>query len=215
MLDPGHGGRDAGAVANGLKEKDVNLKIARRLKYYLEKDGRFKVYLTRDRDKFVPLYERTLFAIRKNADMFISIHCNALKRNRKYTGTYIYTLNIRGARSKIARLVEKRENKIVLKYMKVSSNRYVNRIVADIAISNTMTEGRRFAKYLKKYLKKRTKFRKIDSANFAVLKTPGIPSVLIETLFITSPKDAKKLKSWYFRDKFSYSIYLAIYDYFF
>ena len=215
VLDPGHGGKDPGATANGLKEKDVTLKFAKRIKYYLEKDGRFKVYLTRNTDKFIPLYERSLFAIKKNADMFISIHCNALPKDKTYTGTYVYTLNLKGAKSKMARIVERRENKIVMKYIKVSSNSYVNRIVADLAVSSTMIEGRRFSKYLKKHLRKITKFRKIDSANFAVLKTPGIPSVLIETLFITTPEDAKKLKSWHFRDKFSYSVYKAIADYFF
>ncbi len=215
VLDPGHGGKDPGATANGIKEKDVVLKIAKRVKYYLEKDGRFKVYLTRNSDKFIPLYKRSLFAIKKNADMFISIHCNALPKNRSMTGTYVYTLNLRGAKSKMAKIVERRENKIVMKYIKVSTNNYVNRIVADLAVSSTMIEGRKFAKYLKKYIKRTTKFRKIESANFAVLKTPGIPSVLIETLFITTPKDAKRLKNWYFRDKFSYSIYLAIVDYFF
>ncbi len=215
VLDPGHGGKDPGATANGLKEKDVVLKFAKRIKFYLERDGRFKVYLTRENDKFVPLYERSLFAIKKNADMFISIHCNALPKNRSMTGTYVYTLNLKGAKSKMARIVERRENKIVMKYIKVSANNYVNRIVADLAVSSTMIEGRKFSKYLKKYLGRTTKFRKIESANFAVLKTPGIPSVLIETLFITTPKDAKKLKNWYFRDKFSYSVYLAIVDYFF
>ncbi len=215
VLDPGHGGKDPGATANGLKEKDVVLKFAKRIKFYLERDGRFKVYLTRKNDKFVPLYERSLFAIKKNADMFISIHCNALPKNRSMTGTYVYTLNLKGAKSKMAKIVERRENKIVMKYIKVSANNYVNRIVADLAVSSTMIEGRKFSKYLKKYLGRTTKFRKIESANFAVLKTPGIPSVLIETLFITTPKDAKRLKNWYFRDKFSYSVYLAIVDYFF
>jgi len=134
VLDPGHGGRDPGATANGLREKDINLKIARRIKFYLERDGRFKVYMTRYRDVFVPLSKRSLIAIEKNADLFISIHCNSLKRNRRWNGTYIYTLNLRGAKSKLARIVQNRENKRVIKFVKVSSNKYVNRIVADLAI---------------------------------------------------------------------------------
>jgi len=150
VLDPGHGGKDPGATANGLKEKDITLKFAKRIKFYLEKDGRFKVYLTRNNDRFVPLYERSLFAIKKNADMFISIHCNALPKNRSMTGTYVYTLNLKGAKSKMAKIVERRENKIVMRYIKVSANNYVNRIVADLAVSSTMIEGRKFAKYLKK-----------------------------------------------------------------
>jgi len=130
VIDPGHGGKDPGAIANGLREKDVNLKIAKKLKKILEKDPRFKVYLTRNSDRFVDLYNRTVFAVKKNADLFI-----------------------RGARSKIARLVEKRENRAVINYVRVSTNPVVNRIMADLAISTTMTEGRSFAYYLRKHLK--------------------------------------------------------------
>ena len=99
--------------------------------------------------------------------------------------------------------------------MRVSANPYVNRIVADLAISNTMTDGLIFAKHLKKYLRKTVVFRDIDSANFAVLKTPGIPSVLIETAYITNRKEAKLLRSPSFIEKFSESVYKAIVDYFF
>ncbi len=214
VIDPGHGGKDPGAVANGLKEKNVNLKIAKALKRVLEKDGRFKVYLTREDDRFISLYRRTLFAIQKRADLFISIHCNASRTGRGY-GTYVYTLNLRGARSKLARLVEQRENRVVIDYVKVSANPYVNRIIADLAISNTMTDGLIFAKHLKRYLSKTVKFRDIDSANFAVLKTPGIPSVLIETAYITNKKEAKMLRDQRFINRFTYSVYRAIVDYFF
>ncbi len=214
VIDPGHGGKDPGAIANGLKEKDVNLRIAKALKRILEKDGRFKVYLTRSTDRYISLYRRTLFAIEKRADLFISIHCNASRTGRGY-GTYVYTLNLRGARSKLARMVERRENRVVIDYVRVSANPYVNRIVADLAISNTMTDGLIFAKHLKKYLRKTVVFRDIDSANFAVLKTPGIPSVLIETAYITNRKEAKLLRSPSFIEKFSESVYKAIVDYFF
>ncbi len=214
VIDPGHGGRDPGAVAYGLKEKDVNLRIAKALKRILEKDGRFKVYLTRNSDRFVSLYRRTLFAIKKRADLFISIHCNASPSRRGY-GTYVYTLNLRGARSKLARMVEQRENRVVMDYVKVSANPFVNRIIADLAISNTMTHGLIFAKHLRKHLRKTVIFRDIDSANFAVLKTPGIPSVLIETAYITNRKEARMLRDPNFIEKFSRSVYKAIVDYFF
>ncbi len=214
VIDPGHGGKDPGAIANGLWEKNVNLKIARKLKKILEKDPRFKVYLTRNSDRFISLYNRTVFAVKKNADLFISIHCNS-SPTRTESGTYVYTLNLRGARSKIARLVEKRENSAVMNYVKVSTNPVVNRIMADLAISTTMTEGRNFAYYLKKHLKNITDFKDVDSANFAVLKTPGIPSVLIEVLYLTDPVDAQLLKSEDFIEKFSFGVYNAVVDYFY
>ncbi|WP_028949742.1 N-acetylmuramoyl-L-alanine amidase [Sulfurihydrogenibium subterraneum] len=217
VIDPGHGGHDPGAMANGLKEKDINLQVALKLKNYLEKDGRFKVYLTRDDDYFVPLYNRTLIALEKKADLFISIHTNA-SENPNLSGTYVYTLNLRGATSKLAKMVEERENKTVLNVVKVSANPNVNKIVADMAISHTMTEGLNFAKFIEvntKNLLPDTEFKKIESANFAVLKTPSIPAVLVETAFITNEKDAKLLSDDKFLDNLAKVLYKSTVDYFF
>jgi N-acetylmuramoyl-L-alanine amidase len=217
VIDPGHGGHDPGAMANGLREKDINLKVALKLKSLLEKDPRFKVYLTREDDRFIPLYDRTLIALEKKADLFISIHTNA-SENPNFSGTYIYTLNLKGATSKLAKMVEERENKTVLNVIKVSANPNVNKIVADMAISHTMTEGLNFAKFAQIYLKrnlKDTEFQRIESANFAVLKTPSIPSVLVETAFITNKNDARLLANDEFLGKFAQSLYKATVDYFF
>jgi N-acetylmuramoyl-L-alanine amidase len=217
VIDPGHGGHDPGAMANSLREKDINLKVALKLKSLLEKDPRFKVYLTREDDRFIPLYDRTLIALEKKADLFISIHTNA-SENPNMSGTYIYTLNLRGATSKLAKMVEERENKTVLNVIKVSANPNVNKIVADMAISHTMTEGLNFAKFAQIHLKRNLKdieFKRIESANFAVLKTPSIPAVLVETAFITNKNDAKLLANDEFLEKFAQSLYKAIVDYFF
>ena len=214
VIDPGHGGKDPGAMANGLVEKNVNLEIAKKLKRILENSRIFKVYLTRNGDYFVDLYKRTVFAVKKKADIFISIHCNA-DRSGKGKGTYIYTLNLRGAKSKLARIVEKRENNAVIKVVKVSKNSYVNKIVAELAMNTTMTEGRNFAYILKRKLKGITEVEDIDSANFAVLKTPGIPSILIETAYITNKHDAQLLKNNKFINNFVIGIYKALESYFF
>jgi N-acetylmuramoyl-L-alanine amidase len=217
VIDPGHGGHDPGAMANSLREKDINLKVALKLKSFLERDPRFKVYLTREDDRFIPLYDRTLIALEKKADLFISIHTNA-SENPNLSGTYIYTLNLRGATSKLAKMVEERENKTVLNVIKVSANPNVNKIVADMAISHTMTEGLNFAKFAQIYLKrnlKDTEFKRIESANFAVLKTPSIPSVLVETAFITNENDAILLANDEFLEKFAQNLYKATVDYFF
>jgi|GEM_PF-1030114 len=217
VIDPGHGGHDPGAMANGLREKDINLKVALELKSFLQKDPRFKVYLTREDDRFIPLYDRTLITLEKKADLFISIHTNA-SENPNLSGTYIYTLNLRGATSKLAKMVEERENKTVLNVIKVSANPNVNKIVADMAISHTMTEGLNFAKFAQIYLKRNLKdieFKRIESANFAVLKTPSIPSVLVETAFITNENDARLLANDEFLEKFAQSLYKATVDYFF
>lgn len=217
VIDPGHGGQDPGAIANGLKEKDINLKIAKMLKSYFDKDPRFVAYLTRDDDVYIPLYDRTLIALEKKADLFISIHTNA-SENPNLSGTYVYTLNLRGATSKLARMVEERENKTVLNVVKVSANPNVNKIIADMAISHTMTEGLNFAKFIEvnyKNLVKDTDFKRIESANFAVLKTPSIPSVLFETAFITNERDSQLLKDDKFLDKVAKTLYKSTSDYFF
>ncbi len=214
VIDPGHGGRDPGAIANGLREKDVNLRFAKALKKILERDPRFKVYLTRNSDRYVSLYKRTIYAVRKKADLFISLHCNSSPSGYGY-GTYVYTLNLRGAKSKLARLVERRENRAILEYVRVSTNTSVNRILADLAMSTTMTEGLNFARILSKNLRRVNVFQDIDSANFAVLKTPGIPSVLIEIAYITHPREAKLLRDKDFINRFSHQIYRSIVEYFF
>ncbi|MBX0311681.1 MAG: N-acetylmuramoyl-L-alanine amidase, partial [Sulfurihydrogenibium sp.] len=122
------------------------------------------------------------------------------------------------ATSKLAKMVEERENKTVLNVIKVSANPNVNKIVADMAISHTMTEGLNFAKFAQIYLKRNLKgieFQRIESANFAVLKTPSIPSVLVETAFITNKNDARLLANDEFLEKFAQSLYKATVDYFF
>lgn len=217
VIDPGHGGQDPGAIGNGLVEKDINLKVAKMLKAILEKDPRFTVYLTREDDRFIPLYDRTLVALERNADLFISIHTNASENTNLY-GTYVYTLNLRGATSKLARMVEERENKTVLNVVKVSANPNVNKIVADMAISHTMTEGLNFAKFVEvnfKNIVKDIEFKRIESANFAVLKTPSIPSILFETAFITNERDAQLLKDDKFLEKLAKVLYKSTTDYFF
>lgn len=217
VIDPGHGGQDPGATSNGLREKDINLKVAKLLKSYLDKDPRFVAYLTREDDRYIPLYERTLIALEKNADLFISIHTNA-SENPNLNGTYVYTLNLRGATSKLAKMVEERENKTVLNVVKVSANPNVNRIVADMAISHTMTEGLNFAKFVEANFKssiREIEFKRIESANFAVLKTPSIPSILFETAFITNEKDARLLRDDAFLDRLAKVLYKSTSDYFF
>lgn len=217
VIDPGHGGQDPGAIAHGLQEKDINLKVAKILKSYFDKDPRFIAYLTRDKDIFVPLYDRTLIALEKNADLFISIHTNA-SENQNLNGTYVYTLNLKGATSKLARMVEERENKTVLNVIKVSTNPNVNKIVADMAISHTMTEGLNFAKFIEvnfRNMVRDIEFKRIESANFAVLKTPSIPAILFETAFITNERDAQLLKDDRFLEKIAKSLYKSTSDYFF
>ena len=217
MIDPGHGGADPGAIANGLVESEINWKIAVYLKRILEKDGRFKVILTRRKNQTISPYQRSIKAMKYHPDLFISIHCNSAP-NPHANGTYIYTLSKKGARKKLTKLVETRENRdnpIFLKEVRVSKNWYVNKIVAELAINTTVVEGFKFAYTLKRKLNFVTSVKDIDSGNFIVLKNPGIPSVLIETAFLTNKHDARLLKNDIFLKNFAASIYLGILDYFY
>jgi len=217
MIDPGHGGADPGAIANGLVESKINWKIAVYLKKLLEKDGRFKVIFTRRKNETISPYKRSIRVMKHHPDLLISIHCNS-SPNPNASGTYIYTLSLEGARKKLTRLVEKRENTenpIFIKEVRVSRNWYVNKIVAELAINTTVVEGFKFAYILKRKLNYVYPVKDIDSGNFIVLKNPGIPSVLIETAFLTNKQDAKLLKNEIFLKNFAASIYLGIVNYFY
>ncbi len=221
VIDAGHGGHDPGAIGFlGIKEKTVNLLIAKKIANKLKKDGRFKVILTRKDDRFIPLHERAKIALRNRADLFISIHADAApKHKRAYArGTHIFAISSRAAKAKKIQIIRDRE------YAKLVFGENINslplrRILADLAIDVTMSESIMFSKILAKEISKNmgreVKLRGIKRAGFAVLKTPGIPSVLIEVGFITNPKEAVKISTSEFQEKFAESVYKAVVKYFF
>jgi len=220
VIDPGHGGKDPGAIGwRGLKEKWVNLRIARYLAYYLRKDGRFKVIMTRRGDYFVPLGKRAEIAIRNKAHLFISIHADAApKKNPRARGTQIFALSPKSAERKKREIMR---NMYIAKLL-INDGGYRYRstriILTDLAFKITLEESVEFAKILarelKANLKRKVYFKGIKRAGFAVLKTPGTPSVLIEVGFITNPYEAKRLSSSKFQRMVAYSIYRAILRYF-
>jgi len=220
VIDPGHGGKDPGAIGwRGLKEKWVNFQIARYLAYYLKKDGRFKVIMTRKGDYFVPLTERAKIAIKSRANLFISIHSDAAPKRKPYArGTQIFALSYRGAKQKERQLVNDLSYASLLINDGNPRNRKLRVIISDLAFRVTLEESADFAKILarelRRTLRREVRFKGIRRANFAVLKTPGIPSVLIETGFITNPYESRKLASRRFQKKFAYAVYRAILRYF-
>lgn len=220
VVDAGHGGKDPGAIGyKGIKEKWVNLQIARYLAYYLRKDGRFKVVMTRYGDYFVPLDERVRIARRHKADLFISIHSDAAPPGKRWArGTQIFVLSKKSAYRKKRQLL--RNWKYALAMFNDAKNVKALPILSDIAFDITLNESREFAKLLASQLKKdfgkrQIVFKGIRSRGFRVLKTPGTITVLIETGFITNPYEARKLTDRNFQRKFAYSIYKAIVKYFY
>ncbi|MFW5734507.1 MAG: N-acetylmuramoyl-L-alanine amidase [Oceanidesulfovibrio sp.] len=192
MIDPGHGGKDPGAIANGLIEKDVNLTFARLLGTELEGKG-FEVLYTRDKDVFIPLEERPALANVMKADLFISVHCNAFP-TAKISGMETYYLDL--ATSDDAVRVAARENAVSTK--KISDLQF---ILTDLMLSSKMKESRELANSVHKSaingLRKHYKIRDLGvrSAPFYVLMGARMPSILVELGYLTHPTEAGRLKS--------------------
>ena len=207
MLDPGHGGEDPGAISpNGLQEKEVVLAIARETKKRLEALG-YKVYMTRNEDVFIPLKVRTQKAQHVQADLFVSIHADSVNRPEP-RGTGVYVLSERGASSEAARLLADSQNRSdTIGGVKMSNNREVNNVLMDMLQSQTITDSSRLARLVLNQLGKHNKIKnEINLANFVVLRSPDIPSILVETAFLSNPQDEALLRSTSFRKKVAQSI---------
>lgn len=201
MIDPGHGGKDPGAVANGLREKDINLRFAKIFGKKLEAKG-LTVHYTRTTDKFIPLEQRTAMANVKKADLFISIHCNA-NRSRRVHGLETYSLNL--AKSKDAVRIAARENAVDPR--SISDLQF---ILTDLMVNSKIKESRDLAKDVQSStisrVSKRWQLKSMGTreAPFYVLMGAKMPSVLVELGYITNKTEASRLRS----DK--YLDYLAL-----
>ena len=196
MIDAGHGGVDPGATAFGTIEKKVVFSISNKLAALLRKDPYFEVLLTRPKDKKVPLVERVRLANKSNADVFISIHADALPSAKYVKGASVYTLSEK-ASDRMAQRLARNENSVDGFEFKVQDLPVdLRRALSDIQFQATLGSSHRLANTLLKSLKKAgpLAFKKPHSANFAVLRSP-IASVLVETGFLTNQADAKRLRS--------------------
>ena len=214
VIDPGHGGHDPGAVGpKGVKEKDINLKIAKELKKILDRDGKSigidNVYLTRSTDRFIPLEERTAIAKKRNADLFISIHCNASK-NRKATGSESYILSF--TKNQRSLEVAARENATTKK--RVSD---LDDILKQYLLSSKIDESEKFATYVQNSIystvaPKYSSFKNkgVKKAPFIVLIGADIPSILVETSFISNPTEEKRLNNSKYRTRIAQGIFDGI-----
>ncbi len=210
IIDPGHGGKDPGAIGpRGLKEKDVVLKIAKRLGKILKKKYNIEVIYTRDRDVFIPLEKRTFIANSKKADLFLSIHANA-SRQRKARGIETYILN--WTTDKEAMRVAARENKISMNRMQKSSGS-IQTILQDLARDKKKDESMKLAHNVQGSMVNALKkdYNKVidlgvKQALFYVLVGAEMPSVLIEVAFISNYEEEKRLSG----NSYSYKIAEAI-----
>lgn len=217
-VDAGHGGEDPGAISpRGLQEKDVSLSIARRLAALINQQPGMKAVLTRDGDYYVGLRERTVKARQSQADMFVSVHCNAYK-DTSLRGSAVYVLSNRGATNEQARWLAHKENSADLVGGLELSGRdnELAAVLIDLSQASTLEASFDVGGRLLKSLSTFNPLQKPDvqQAGFAVLKSPDIPSVLVETAFITNEADAKLLASPSYHDQIARSLLDGIRGYF-
>lgn len=217
MLDPGHGGEDSGAIGQlQTREKDIVLKIARRLRLLINKESNMKAYMTRNQDIFVPLSVRVAKAQKQRADLFISIHADAFTSSEP-SGSTVFALSTKGATSTAAKYLAQTQNAAdLVGGVSRSGDRYVDHTLFDMVQSLTITDGVKLGKAVLKKMSRVNKLHsnRLEQAGFAVLKAPDIPSILIETAFISNPEEERKLNTAAFQQQIAESILAGIKTYF-
>ena len=216
VLDPGHGGQDPGAISrSGHYEKNITLAMARETRDLLQKAG-YKVVLTRDKDVFIPLRGRIKKAHEAKADLFISIHADSAK-NTSSKGLSIYTISERASDAEAAALAE-RENKadIILSMDLSDIDPMAGSVLLDLEKTATMNKSAQYADYVVREMKKKVSLvpNAHRMAGFVVLKSPSIPSVLIELGYLSNKTEDKNLQKSSYRKKLAESLVRAVNSYF-
>ncbi len=219
VLDPGHGGIDTGTRAGtGVAEKALVLEFALMLRDKLERTGKYRVVMTRTDDSFVPLADRVRLARGRSAQLFISIHCDALARgDGDAEGATVYTVSDRASDAEAARLAEAENRADVIAGVDLSAEPDdIADILIDLAQRETKTFSTQFARDLIGELKGAARMHKnpLKSAGFKVLKAPDVPSVLIELGYVSSREDLKQLVSDSWRSRAADAIVQAIHTFF-
>lgn len=216
VIDPGHGGKDPGATGQyGTHEKNVVFAISKDLQTLLNSQYGFKADLTRNGDYFVSLRKRLAIARVDHGDMFIAIHADAYK-NRYAHGASVFALSQRGATSEAARWLAQKENESELGHVLANKSNMLRSVLIDLAqtasISTSLTIGNSIAHQLIKVTKLHHGF--VEQAAFVVLKEPDIPSLLVETGFISNAHEELKLRNPVYQHEIAHALMLGIVDYF-
>jgi N-acetylmuramoyl-L-alanine amidase len=216
-VDAGHGGVDPGASGRRTREKDVVLEIAKALAARIDAEPGMKAVLTRDGDYFITLQERSKRARRAKADLFVSIHADAIA-NPDVSGSSVYVLSDRGASSEAARWLAERENAADLKGgVKLDDKDPVlANVLMDLSQTASISASMVAAENVLKSLDRIGEVRKprVQQAGFVVLKSPDVPSMLVETAFISNREDERKLANPAHRAKLANAIFAGIEQYF-
>jgi N-acetylmuramoyl-L-alanine amidase len=217
-IDPGHGGEDPGAVGRyGTLENDVVLAVAFRLRDRITAEPNMRAFMTRDSDYFVPLATRVRKARAVSADLFVSVHADAFVLPHA-RGSSVFVLSDRSASSVGARWLASRENRadLIGGVNLPRRNREVARVLLDLSTTAQIRESKRLAGAVLGELRGIGQLHKIgvEEAAFAVLRAPDIPSILVETAFISNPDEERKLRDPRYQDKLADAIFAGIRKFF-
>jgi N-acetylmuramoyl-L-alanine amidase len=217
-IDPGHGGEDPGAVGKyGTLEKDVVLAISMRLRDRINAEPNMRAFMTRDADFFVPLATRVAKARAVRADLFVSVHADAFVLPHA-RGSSVFVLSDRSASSVGARWLASRENRadLIGGVNLPRRNREVARVLLDLSTTEKIRQSKRLGNAVLRELRSIGDLHKIsvEQAAFAVLKAPDIPSILVETAFISNPDEERKLRDPRYQDRLAEAIFIGIRRYF-
>lgn len=217
VLDPGHGGKDPGAIGRSWRtyEKNITLSMGKELKKQLEAKG-FKVYMTRETDIFIPLRKRVAIARSYHADLFISLHADSTY-NRNAQGLSIYTLSETASDKEAAALAERENKADIIDGMDFSDNSpEINDVLISLSQNDSRNKSSKFAAYVVDEMRKQVKLvnNTHKFAGFAVLKAPDIPSVLVELGYLSNYTEETYLRRPEYRSKLAASIARAVVKYF-
>jgi N-acetylmuramoyl-L-alanine amidase len=218
VIDAGHGGEDPGAKgARGSYEKHVTLAIAKKLKKLVDAEPNMRGVLTRDGDYFIPLHGRVIKARKLKADLFVSIHADAFVKPHA-RGSSVFALSERGATSASARYLASKENEsdLIGGVSLDDKDPYLARTLLDLSQTATINDSLKLGKAVLKQLGGINTLHKhdVEQAGFAVLKSPDIPSILVETAFISNPEEERKLNDDDYQEKMAAAILTGIKSYF-
>ena len=217
-LDPGHGGEDPGAIgARGSYEKNIVLAIAKRLKNKIDQEESMRPFLTREGDYFIPLHRRVFKAQQVKADLFISIHADAFIQPHA-KGASVFALSQQGATSSTARWMANKENASdLIGGMNIKiKDREVAHLLLDMSTTAQINDSLKVGNSVLRNIGHFAPLHKnrVEQAGFAVLRAPDIPSILVETAFISNPQEEKRLNDEEYQDRIAQAILKGIKDYF-